>query len=184
MEDFNKLAEEKMKKSVESLKKNFSTIRTGRASPALLDHILVEYYGTPVPIKQLASIGIPEPRMIVVQAYDKGSTAAIEKAILKSELGITPKVDSGVIRLPIPQLTEERRKDLVKVIHKYTEETRVAIRNIRRETIEHIKAQKEKKELSEDQEKHKEEESSKLTAKYTEETEKLLKTKEAEILEI
>ncbi len=184
VEDFVKIAEEKMKKSIETLKKNFATLRTGRASPALLDHIQVEYYGTNVPIRQLASISVPEPKLIVIQAYDKASTASIEKAILKSDLGITPKVEAGVIRLPVPPLNEERRKELAKIAHKYTEEAKVAIRNIRRDAIEHLKAQKEKKELSEDAEKTREENIAKITTKYTEEAEKILKAKEAEILEI
>ena len=184
MTEVIKQADDKMKKAVEVVKKNFGGVRTGRASAALLDHVVVEYYGTKVPLKQLAGIAVPEPRMIVVQPYDKNSVKMIEKALQTSDLGINPSVDGGKIRLPLPQPTEERRRDLVKVIKKEAEDGKIALRNIRRDAIAHLKKQKDAKEISEDAEKNHEEEVGKLIKKYTEEIEKSLKSKEAEVMEV
>ncbi|MCX5750478.1 MAG: ribosome recycling factor [Candidatus Saganbacteria bacterium] len=177
-------AESKMKKGVESTQKKFAGIRTGRANPSLLDPVMVDYYGSPVPLKQLANVSVPEPRMLVVQPYDKGAMKDIERGIQKADLGLSPMVDGGVIRLPLPALTEERRKDLVKVVKKESEEGKVAIRNVRRDAMDTLKAMKDKKELSEDIVKAKEEQLQKLTTKYTEEIDKLLAAKEKEIMEV
>lgn len=184
MEDIIKVTEDKFKKAIEALKKNFSAVRTGRANPALLDHVLVDYYGTKVPIKQLASISIPEPRTIMLQPFDKNSVKDVEKAILTSDLGLPPNVDAGVIRLNLPQPTEERRKELVKVVKKEAEDAKVALRNVRRETMEALKKDKTKGALSEDQEKMKEEAIEKLIKRFTEDIDKLLQHKEKEILEV
>ncbi len=184
MIDHIKIAEEKMKKAIEVLKKNYAAIRTGRAHPSLLDHVLVEYYGSQVPLKQLAGIGVPEPKTITITPYDKESIKDIEKAILKSDLGLTPKTEASLIRLILPPLTEERRKELVKVIKKEAEDAKISIRNIRREAMEALKGEKEKGSLSEDQERVKENEAQRLTTKFTEEADKILGAKEAEIMEV
>lgn len=184
MSDAVQDAESKMKKGVENTQKKFAGIRTGRANPSLLDPVMVDYYGTLVPLKQLANISIPEPRMIVVQPYDKGAMKDIERGIQKSDLGLSPMVDGGIIRLPLPALTEERRRDLVKVVKKESEEGKVAIRNIRRDAMDALKKMKDKKELSEDVAKTKEDQLQKLTTRYTEEIDKLLAAKEKEIMEV
>jgi ribosome recycling factor len=184
MPDIIKDAEDKMKKAVENAKKNFAGVRTGRASASLLDHITVEYYGTHVPLKQLASVAVPEPRLIVVQPYDKNSAKMIEKAIQTSDVGINPISEGGRIRLPMPPLTEERRRDLVKLVKKEAEEARVSLRNIRRDAIAHLKKQKEEKHISEDMEKNQEEATQKLVEKYSAEIDTLLKNKESEIMEV
>lgn len=184
MQDFIKESQSKMNKAVESLKRNLSGIRTGRASAGLVDHLTVEYYGAQVPIKQVASISVPEPRQIAIQAYDKSALTAIEKAIQKSDLGVTPKLEAGVVRLMLPQLTEERRKDLTKIVKKEAEEAKVAVRNIRREIIEGLKAAKDKKEITEDIEKARETELQKVTDRETLEIDKLVAAKEKEIMEV
>jgi len=184
MDDIMKSAEEKFKKTIEALKKNYAALRTGRATPALLDHVMIDYYGTKVPLKQLAGIAVPEPRMIMLTPYDKNAAKDIERALLTSDLGITPRIEAGLIRLSLPQLSEERRKDLVKVVKKEAEDSRVSIRNIRREAMDHFKAAKTKGTLSEDQEKVKEEELQKLVNKYTEEVQKVEVQKEKEIMEV
>ena len=166
------------------MKKNYSALRTGRASPSLLDHVIVDYYGTKVPLKQLAGVAAPEPRTITITPYDKNSVKDIEKAILISDLGLPPKIEAGLIRLSLPQPTEERRKDLVKLLKKEAEDGRVSLRNIRREVMEHLKADKTKGVLSEDQEKIKEEEVQKLVKKYTEEIDKLAAHTEKEVMEV
>ena len=184
MDEFLKASEDKFKKAIEALKKNYSALRTGRASPALLDHVIVDYYGTKVPLKQLAGVAAPEPRTITITPYDKNSVKDIEKAILISDLGLPPKIEAGLIRLSLPQPTEERRKDLVKLLKKEAEDARVSLRNVRREVLEHLKADKTKGVLSEDQEKIKEEEVQKLVKKYTEEIDKLAAHKEKEVMEV
>lgn len=184
MSEVTKNAEAKMKKAIEALRKNLSGIRTGRASPALVEHLMVEYYGTQCPLQQLAGISIPEPRTISIQPYDKGAVKEIEKAIMKSDLGLSPKTDAGVIRLNLPQLTEERRKELVKLTKKEAEESKVALRNIRREAMDQLKAQKESKLLTEDALKMEEDELQKLTDRHTQETDKMFKAKEKEIMEV
>jgi len=177
-------AEERMKKVLTSLKSEFATIRTGRASTALLDKIYVDYYGTPTPINQVASLSVPEPKMIVIQPWDMKVLGAIEKAILKSDLGLTPNNDGKVIRLILPDLTAERRKELVKLSSKKAEEARVAVRNIRREFNDRLKKQEKNHEISEDDMKRAQEEIQKLTDKYIEEIDKALEQKEKDIMEV
>ncbi|HHY39640.1 MAG TPA: ribosome recycling factor [Syntrophaceticus sp.] len=177
-------AENKMKKTVDLLIKDYATLRAGRATPALLDKILVDYYGTPTPINQMATISAPEPRLLVIQPWDRNMLPQIEKAILKSDLGITPVSDSNVIRLSIPPLTEEKRKDLVKIINKKAEEGRIAIRNLRREANEQIKAAEKKGEISEDSAKRYLEDIQDLTDKYIKNIDNVAAAKEKEIMEI
>lgn len=173
-------AEAKMKKAIDVLKQKYAAVRTGRASPALVEHVHVDYYGTKVPLKQLASISVPEPRTIAIQPFDKNSAKDVEKAILASDIGVTPRNDGGIIRLNLPQPTEERRKELVKVVKKEAEEAKVVIRNVRREGIEHLKAAKE----PEDTLKKHEEDMQKLTDREVVEVDKVLAAKEKEIMEI
>ena len=182
--DIHKEAENKMKKSIEVFKEELKSIRAGRANPALLDQVTVDYYGTPTPLKQLASITAPEPRLLVVQPWDAKLIPAIEKAILKSDLGLNPSNDGKVIRLPIPLLTEERRKELVKLVKKSSETAKVSVRNIRRETIDSIKKMEKNKELSEDDRKAAENEIQKITDKYIDQIDELTEKKEEELLEL
>ena len=177
-------AKDKMGKSVEHARTEFSTVRTGRASSSLLDRIDVDYYGTPTPLKQLSTISVPEPRMITVQPFDPGSIKAIEKAIMESDLGLTPSNDGKLIRLPIPQLTEERRKDLVKMVRAIAEEGRVAIRNVRRDIMHDLRELRDEGEVGADDEHRAEVELQKLTDDRIAELDGLLKGKEAEILEV
>ena len=177
-------AEGRMKKSIEILRKDLAALRAGRATPALLDKVLVDYYGSPTPVSQLASISIPEARMMVLQPYDKGAIGAIEKAIQKSDLGINPTNDGNVIRLAIPQLTEERRKDLVKAVKKKGEEEKVAIRNIRRDAIEHIKAREKAKEITEDEQRKANDVVQKATDKAVAEIDTIMAAKEKEVMEV
>ncbi|GBD30512.1 Ribosome-recycling factor [bacterium HR32] len=174
----------RMQKAVEATARELATLRTGRASPALLEHIKVEYYGTTVPLNQLASISVPEPRLLVVQPWDRGATRAIEKAILQSELGLVPSSDGVVLRIPIPPLTEERRRELVRVARKHAEEGRVAVRNVRREAKETLEELEDAHEISEDQARRAQEELQKLTDRFIGEIDALLQKKEAEILEV
>ncbi|HEY3425183.1 MAG TPA: ribosome recycling factor [Negativicutes bacterium] len=176
--------EEKMKKAIEALRKELATLRAGRATPALLDKILVDYYGTPTPVNQVANISVPEPRMITIQAWEKSMLAAIEKAILKSDIGLTPNSDGVIIRLNIPQLTQQRRIELVKVIHKKAEESRVAIRNLRRDANDSNKKLEKDKIISEDETKKAQEEMQKLTDKYIKEVDQIMAAKEKEIMEV
>ena len=173
-----------MDKSVEATQLEFNTVRTGRASAALLDRITVDYYGQPTPLKQLATINVPEPRMLTVQPFDPSSIKEIERAILESELGLTPSNDGKVIRLPIPQLTEERRKELVKVVRNMAEEGRVAVRNVRRDAIHHLKELVDNGEVGSDEEHRAEDRVQKLTDEHVHEIDELLKRKEAEIMEV
>jgi len=174
----------RMAKSVESAQHEFSTVRTGRASPALLDRIVVEYYGATMPLNQLATVSAPEARLITVQPYDKSAIPAIERAINESDLGLHPSNDGNVIRLAIPELTEERRGELVKVVKGLAEEGRVAVRNIRREIMHGLRERKSKGEISSDDEHRAESALQKLTDAKTAEIDDALKGKEAEILEI
>ena len=176
--------EKNMIKTVEVLNKDFATLRAGRATPSLLEKIMVQYYGTPTPINQLANISAPEARLLVVQPWDKAVLPDLEKAILKSDLGITPNSDGNVIRLAIPQLTQERRTELVKVIKKKAEEGRVAVRNIRRDANDTLKSQQKNGELSEDEQRRLQDEVQKLTDKYIKEVDGLLATKEKEIMTV
>jgi ribosome recycling factor len=184
MKETIKEGEDKMKKTVDALRKDFSTVRAGRANPSILDKVQIEYYGTMMPINQLANVAVPEPRLITVQPWDKTAIPAIEKAILKSDLGLNPSNDGNVIRIIIPQLTEDRRRELVKLVKKKAEEGRVAVRNIRRDTIEHIKALEKTKVVSEDDAKKGQEHSQKLTDKYIKEIDGVLEIKEQEIMEV
>ena len=176
--------ENKMKKTVEVLQSQFSAIRAGRANPSILDQIKVEYYGTPTPINQIASIATPDPRTLVIQPWDTSSLKLIEKAIITSELGINPSNDGRFIRLIFPQPTEERRRDLIKQVSKNAEEAKVAIRNIRRDAVEVFKAQKKKSEITEDDLADTEKDLQKLTDVYIKEIDKVAEKKEAEIKEI
>jgi len=177
-------SEERMKKSVKSLEDEFNTIRTGRASASLFDKIKVEYYGNPTPLNQVATISVPEARLVVIQPWDKSVIGQIEKAIQKSELSLNPVNDGKVIRINIPPLTEERRKEYVKMAKNMAEQARVAIRNIRRDANDDLKKAQKASDISEDEEKRNEDEVQKLTDKYIEEINKLLEDKEKEILEI
>ncbi len=179
-EDFK----ERMGKSIETLKREYSRLRTGRASISLLDGIRVSYYGTPTPLNQMASLAVPEPRLIVIQPWDKTAIEDIEKAILKSELGLTPINDGKVIRISIPSLTEERRKELVKVARKMSEDNKVAIRNIRRDANEMLKDLKKEKEVTEDDLYRSQEEVQKATDQFISQVDELCAAKEKEILEI
>ncbi|HUB35336.1 MAG TPA: ribosome recycling factor [Solirubrobacteraceae bacterium] len=177
-------AQERMAKSVESTQHEFFTVRTGRASPALLERVVVDYYGAMTPLNQLATISAPEARLLTVQPYDKSSIKAIEKAINESDLGLNPSNDGNLIRLSIPELTEERRRDLVKVLRNLAEEGRVAIRNVRRDVMGHLRELKSAGEASSDDEHRAEVELQKLTDGRVAELDGALKAKEAEILEV
>ena len=184
IDEFLQDAREHMDKSVEATRSKFQSIRTGRASPALLDRINVDYYGTSTPLRQLATISAPEPRMLTVQPYDKSSIKAIERAIMESDLGLTPNNDGQIIRLTIPELTEERRKDLVKVVRGLTEEGKVALRNIRRDVMHDLKELRDEGEAGADDEHRAEEALQRLTDEKVKELDAMLKGKEAEILEV
>src|SRR5690349_22249562 len=173
-----------MDKSIEAAHNEFNTVRTGRASASLLDRIEIDYYGTKTPLKQLATIGVPEPRMLSIQPFDPSSIRSIEKAIQESDLGLTPSNDGKLIRLPIPQLTEERRKELVKVVRGMAEDGKVAVRNVRRDAIHHLKELVDKGEAGSDEEHRAEERVQKLTDDHVHEIDELLKRKEAEIMEV
>ncbi|WP_443082229.1 ribosome recycling factor [Thermodesulfitimonas autotrophica] len=177
-------AEDLMKKAVEHLRKELLAVRTSRATPALLDKVMVNYYGTPTPVNQLATISVPEPRLLLVQPWDKSVLGEIERAIMKSDLGLTPMNDGTVIRLVLPQLTQERRQELVKVVRKKAEEGRVAVRNIRREINEDLKSKQKEGGFSEDELKRLQGEVQKLTDKYIKEIDDLLAAKEKEIMEV
>jgi ribosome recycling factor len=176
-------AEEKMEKSLQSIRVEFQSIRTGRANPALLNRIHVEYYGEPTPLLQLASISVPEPRMLMIQPYDKSALIEIDKAIQKSDLGISPSNDGKVIRLNIPPLTEERRRDFVKLAKKIAEEGKVAVRNVRRDAIDQIKKLEKEKHLPQDQSKDLQDELQKLTDRFIDLLDKAAAEKETEIME-
>lgn len=175
--------ESRMKKTVENFEREISRLRTGRATPYLLDGIKVEYYGSQVPINQIATIQIPDPSVILIQPWDKSVIGEIERAIKKAGLGLNPQSDGNVLRIPIPPLSEERRQELVKLVRKYAEDARVAIRNIRRDGVEQVKKMEKNKEISEDDSKKAEKKLQELHDKYIEEINKLVKNKEKEILE-
>lgn len=176
--------ETRMDKTIEALKQEFASIRTGRASASLLDKITVDYYGAPTPVNQVANVSAPEPRMILITPWDKSMIGAIEKAILQSDLGLNPSNDGAVIRLAIPQLTEERRKELVKVVHKRAEEAKVAIRNIRRDANEVLKKEEKAKTITEDDSKDGQEKIQKLTDKKIKAVDDLKDKKEKDVLEV
>ena len=184
VEEVLKECERKLKKAVEAVKRDLDKVRTGRASVALLDDIRVEYYGTPTPINQLATISIPESRLIVIQPWDSSLLPEIEKAILRSDLGLTPSNDGKVIRISIPRLTEERRQELVKVVKKMGEGGKVSVRNIRRDAIEQVRKMEKGKEISKDDLHHYQNEIQKLTDRFVERIEELVTAKEKEVLEI
>jgi ribosome recycling factor len=184
VQDVYSSIEEKMQKAVAALKRDLSTLRAGRATPALLDKITVDYYGTATPINQLANVSVPEPRLLIIQPWDKKAVSEIERAILKSDLGLTPNSDGTILRLSIPQLTEERRKELVKIVKKKAEEGRVAVRNIRRDANDELKKMEKESTITEDQLRKSQDEVQKITDKYIEEVEKVLSAKEKEIMEV
>ena len=175
-------AEEKMKKSLVAVTRQFSEIRGGRASPTLVEHVTVAYYGTPTPLKQLAAITAPEPRMLLVQPWDGSQVQEVEKAILQSGLGITPQVDGKILRLPVPPLTTERRGELTKLLHKMAEEGRIAIRTVRRDANEAVKKMKTDKQISDDHAFKSQADIQKLTDKFIAEIDALLKGKEQELV--
>ncbi|MBF8281736.1 MAG: ribosome recycling factor [Chloroflexi bacterium RBG_16_63_12] len=177
-------AEERMKGAITALEQNLATIRTGRASPALVERLMVEYYGTPTPLQQLATISAPEPRLLTIKPFDPSSLKDIERGILASDLGLTPSNDGKLIRLNIPPLTEERRKELIKVVHHRLEEARVAVRNIRRAAHDDLREFEKEKVISEDDLRRGETDLQKLTDKYIEKVDEHGKRKEAEIKEI
>ncbi|MBR2214620.1 MAG: ribosome recycling factor [Selenomonadaceae bacterium] len=176
--------EDKMKKSIEALKREYATLRAGRATPALLDKVMVEYYGTPTPVNQVAKVSVPEPRMIVIQPWEKTILHDIEKAIMKSDLGLTPNSDGNAIRLSIPQLTQERRQEIVKTVSKKAEETKVAIRNLRRDGNDAIKKLEKAKEATEDEVKKGQEDMQKLADKYVKQVDSTKAAKEKEVMEV
>jgi ribosome recycling factor len=180
---FTQLQKE-MDQSVGALRKDLAKIRTGRASTALLEHVVVDYYGATTPLNQLATLSAPEPRLLVIQPYDRSAMGNIEKAILKSDLGLTPNNDGKIIRVPIPQLTEERRKELVKHVKKIGEEFRVSVRNHRRVAVEHLKEAEKKKEITADDSKHGHDRVQKITDDFIGRIDKIIKTKEEEIMEV
>jgi len=184
IDQLQKTTEERMHKTVEATRSELATLRTGKASPALLDVVKVDYYGSSVPLKQVANVTAPEARLLVIQPWDKNLLHEIEKAILKSELGITPTNDGQVIRLPIPPLTEERRKDLVKLAHKIAENGRVAVRNIRRDAIEKLKKAEKDHQIPEDDSKRAQEKVQQTTDKYIKQIDEILHKKEQEIMEV
>ena len=184
MEEVVKQSDEKMGKSFDSMAHSFGKTRTGRATASVLDDLKVDYYGTLTPIKQLSNVNIPEPRMITIQPYDKTTISEIEKVILASNIGITPENDGNIIRLPFPALTEDKRKDIVKQIKKIAEDTKIAIRNIRRDQNEIVKKMKKNSELTEDQEKKILDDIQKSTDKWIEKVDDVTKNKEKEILEV
>lgn len=177
-------AEERMAKAIEALRRELATVRTGRANPALVEHLKVDYYGTPTPLQQLASVAVPEARLLTIQPWDKGSLDAIEKAIQKSDLGLNPSNDGNIIRLAIPQLTEERRRELVRMVHKKVEDGRVAIRNVRRDAHSLLRELLHDKDISEDQEHNAQEDLQKLTDRFIADADKVGKEKEKELLEV
>ncbi len=176
--------EEKMRKSMEVLKRELATIRTGRATPALIEHIKVEYAGVPTPLNQIAGISVPEARLLIIQPWDKGSIHSIEKAILKSDLGLNPASDGSVIRINIPPLTEERRQELIKTVRRRVEERRIAIRNLRREAMEELKGVEKNKDISQDEYKRALDQLQKLTDSFITDAEQIGRDKEVELMEV
>ncbi|MEQ8173472.1 MAG: ribosome recycling factor [Syntrophomonadaceae bacterium] len=174
----------RMKKTIEHLTQDLATLRAGRANPAMVDRLMVSYYGQATPLNQLANITVPEPRLLVIQPWDKSSIPDIEKAVMKSDLGINPSNDGNVIRLAVPQLTEERRREIVKVVKKRGEEAKVAVRNIRREQNDFMKAAEKDKVVSEDESKKGMEEVQKITDKYIKDIDSIMAAKEKDIMEV
>ena len=179
-----KNGEDRMKKAVANLSRELASVRAGRANPSLLEKIQIDYYGAPTPLNQLAGISVPEARMLLIQPYDKSVLDEIEKAILKSDLGLTPSNDGDVIRITIPPLTEERRQELVKLVRKYAEENKVAVRNVRRDLNDDLKKSEKNGEITEDELRRLTDEVQKLTDKYIAEIDKIVEEKEKEIMEV
>ncbi len=177
-------AQTRMQKAIEATRHDLQAVRTGRANPALLERVEVEYYGSRLPLPQVATITAPEPRLLMVAPWDKSALPAIERAILKSDLGLNPSSDGNVIRLVIPQLTEETRRQLIRQVHRRIEEGKVAVRNVRRDVIEHLRALKKNHEIGEDDEKRLEAEVQKLTDRFIHELDVMQKNKEEELLEV
>jgi ribosome recycling factor len=177
-------AEHRMQSAISALQRELDSVRTGRARPALVEGLKVEYYGTPTPINQMATINAPEPRLITIQPWDRTQLGTIEKAIQKSDLGLMPTNDGNIIRLVIPPLTEDRRKDLAKVVHKKTEEGRVAVRNVRRDALEHLRKAQHEKKISDDEERRAQERLQKVTDKYVAEVDRHGQAKEQDLLEV
>jgi len=177
-------AEQRMEKTLITTQSELGKVRTGRANLSLLDTVRVDYYGSMVPLKQVANLGVPEPRLITIQPWDRSMLGKIEKSILKADLGITPNNDGHIIRLPIPVLTEERRKDLVRFIHQLGEEGRIAVRNIRRDVIDHLRRVQKEHKISEDEEYNGGIDAQELTDKYIEKIDEVIKAKEEEIMEV
>jgi ribosome recycling factor len=174
----------KMAKTIEASRRELATIRTGRANPALVNHIKVDYHGVPTPLNQIATISAPESRLLLIQPWDRQALSSIEKAILKSELGLNPSNDGNMIRLRIPPLTEERRRELIRVVRKRAEESRVALRNIRRNALEEIRELERKKEISQDEQERAQERLQELIDSFIEEVDRVGKDKEVELLEV
>jgi len=184
IDDLIQDAVRRMDRSIEATRNEFNTVRTGRASAALLDRVQIDYYGQKTPLKQLATINVPEPRLLTIQPFDPGSLKTIERAIMESELGLQPANDGKLIRLPIPQLTEERRKELVKVVRHLAEEGKIAIRNVRRDVMHDLKELVRDGDVGDDEERRAEERVQKLTDDHVHSIDELLKHKEAEIMEV
>jgi ribosome recycling factor len=184
IDEFLQDATQRMAKSVEATHDHFNSVRTGRASPALLDRIQIDYYGTPTPLKNIATINVPEPRLLTIQPFDPSAMKGIERAVQESDLGLTPSNDGKIIRLPIPQLTEERRKEYVKMARHMAEEGRVAVRNVRRDVMRHLEELVKNGEVGDDEERAAEGRVQKLTDEHVHKIDDLLKHKEAEIMEV
>ncbi len=176
--------EENMSKAIAALQREMATIRTGRASPAILDRVFVSYYGTETPLKQIASVSVPDSQTLMIQPYDRSALKDIEKGIMDANIGLTPNNDGAVIRIKIPSLTEERRKDLIKQVKKIAEEAKVAVRNIRRDMIDEVKAEEKAKTVSEDDSKKLQEQIQKTTDRYIVQVDQVAATKEKELLEV
>jgi ribosome recycling factor len=174
----------KMGKTIEALKRELATIRTGRATPAIVDHVRVDYHGTPTPLNQLATISAPETRLLLIQPWDRNALASIEKALLKADLGLNPANDGNLIRIRIPELSEERRRELVRLVRKRAEEGRVALRNVRRSALDEIRELERNKEISQDEQKRAQEKLQELTDSFIEDVDRAAKDKEAELLEV
>ena len=183
-DDILKKTRSGMEKAIDALKKEFAKVRTGRASTALLDEVRIDYYGTPTPLNQVGSLTVPEPRMIMIQPWEKNLIPEIEKAILKSDLGLNPSSDGQLIRIAIPPLTEERRKEMVKLVKRMGEDARVAIRNVRRDSNDALKKMEKEKEISEDELKRGEKDIQDLTDQYVKKVDELISSKETEVMEV
>jgi len=184
IEDILRDSEDRMKKSVEAVQRELAAIRTGHAHVGLVDHVRVDYFGTLLPVNQMATVAAPEPRLLTIQPWDRNALPAIEKALLKSDLGLTPSNDGQTIRLAIPPLTEQRRKELIKVVHARVEDGRVAVRNVRRDALEHIRRLVHDKQASEDQQRKAQEQLQKLTDRYVAAIDERGRDKEAELMEV